>query len=44
MEKNISKRWVKKRKYNCPTSSSNSWRTLPRAIEPDDVKRFSVDP
>lgn len=40
MEKNISKRWVKKRKYNCSTSSSNSWRTLPRAIEPDDVKRL----
>jgi len=40
MKKNIPKRWGKKRKYNCFTSSSNSWRTLPRSIEPDDVKRF----
>ena len=40
MKKNISNRWVKKRKYDCSTNSSNSWRTLPRSIEPDDVKRL----
>ncbi len=40
MKKNIPKRWVKKRNYASSTSSSNSWRTLPRAIEPDDVKRL----
>ncbi len=40
MEKNSCQRWVKKRKYNCSTSSPNSWRTLPRPIEPDDVKRL----
>jgi len=40
MKKNIPKRWVKKRDYACSTSSPNSWRTLPRSIEPDDVKRL----
>lgn len=40
MKKNIPKRWGKKRNYACSTSSSNSWRTLPRSIEPDDVKRL----
>jgi len=40
MKKNFPKRWVKKRKYNCSTRSANSWRTLPRSIEPDDVKRL----
>jgi len=40
MKKNISNRWVKKRKYDCSTNSSNSWRTLPRSIEPDDVKKL----
>ena len=40
MKKNIPKRWVKKRDYAYSTGSSNSWRTLPRAIEPDDVQRL----
>jgi integrase len=40
MKKNIPTRWVKKRDYACSTSSSNSWRTLPRSIEPDDVQRL----
>jgi integrase/recombinase XerD len=40
MKKNIPKRWVKKKNNACSTSSSNSWRTLPRSIEPDDVKRL----
>ncbi|MGO9214403.1 MAG: tyrosine-type recombinase/integrase [Syntrophales bacterium] len=40
MKKNIPSRWVKKRDYACSTSSSNSWRTLPRSIEPDDVQRL----
>jgi integrase/recombinase XerD len=40
MKKDIPKRWVKKRDYACSTSSSNSWRTLPRSIEPDDVQRL----
>ena len=40
MKKNIPKRWVKKGNHASSTSSSNSWRTLPRAIEPDDVRRL----
>ena len=40
MKKNIPKRWGKKRNYACSEGSSNSWRTLPRSIEPDDVKRL----
>ena len=40
MKKNILNRWVKKRDYACSTNSSNSWRTLPRSIEPDDVQRL----
>ena len=40
MKKNVPKRWGKKRNYNCTIGSSNSWRTLPRSIEPDDVKRL----
>jgi len=40
MKKNVPSRWVKKRDYVCSTSSSNSWRTLPRSIEPDDVQRL----
>jgi integrase/recombinase XerD len=40
MKKNIPKKWVKKTNYAGSTSSSNSWRTLPRAVEPEDVKRL----
>ena len=40
MEKNSNQRWIKKRKYNCHTSLPSSWLTLPRPIEPDDVKRL----
>jgi len=40
MKKNVPKRWGKKRNYTCTAGSSNSWRTLPRSIEPDDVKRL----
>ena len=39
-KKNIPKKWPKKANYTSSTSSSNSWRTLPRAIEPEDVKRL----
>ena len=40
MKKDILKRWGKKGDYACFSSSSNSWRTLPRSIEPDDVQRL----
>jgi site-specific recombinase XerD len=40
MKKSFPKKWIKKRNYTCSTNSSNSWRTLPRSIEPDDVKRL----
>jgi integrase/recombinase XerD len=41
MEKNIHKeRWGEKKHYQNSTNNSNSWRTQPRAIEPDDVKRL----
>ncbi|MFC1882158.1 tyrosine-type recombinase/integrase [Thermodesulfobacteriota bacterium] len=40
MEKSFSKKWVKNRNYACSTNSLNSWRTLPRSIEPEDVKRL----
>lgn len=40
MKKNIPKRWGKEGDYACSLSSSNSWRTLPRSIEPDDVQRL----
>ena len=40
MKRNIPKRWIKKKDYACSTISSNSWRTLPRSIEPDDIKRL----
>lgn len=37
MRKPTSKVWARNRKYTC---SSTSWRSLPRSIEPDDVKRL----
>jgi len=40
MKRNVPKRWGKKRGYAYSAISSNNWRTLPRSIEPDDVKRL----
>jgi len=40
MEKSAPKRWSRKKNYACLTYSSNSWRSLPRTIEPDDLKRL----
>ena len=40
MKATIPERWKKKRNHPSSTTSSNSWRTLPRAIEPDDVRRL----
>lgn len=40
MEKSVPKRWSRKKNYACLTYSSNSWRSLPRSIEPDDLKRL----
>ena len=39
MKENMPARWWRKKKFARPTTS-NSWRTLPRAIEPDDVNRL----
>ena len=39
MKGNMPARWWRKKKFARPTTS-NSWRTLPRAIEPDDVNRL----
>ena len=40
MEKHVPKRWSKNRAYACPSWSPNSWRSLPHAIEPDDLKKL----
>jgi len=40
MEKRIPKRWSRKNNYPCSTHSPNSWRSMPRSIEPDDLKRL----
>lgn len=40
MEKNVPKRWSRKNNFACLTHSPNSWRSLPRSIEPDDLKRL----
>jgi integrase/recombinase XerD len=40
MKMHVPEKWKKGRNYARPTASSNSWRTLPRAIEPDDIKRL----
>ena len=40
MEKSFPKRWTRKKNYACLAYSSNSWRSLPHAIEPDDLKRL----
>jgi integrase/recombinase XerD len=40
MKADIPKKWTKRRNYARSTASSNSWRTLPRAIEPDDIRRL----
>ena len=40
MKRNVPKRWGKKSGYAYPAILSNNWRTLPRSIEPDDVKRL----
>lgn len=40
MKKATPKVWTRKRKYPCHKNSSTSWRSLPRSIEPDDVKRL----
>ena len=39
MKENIPARWWRKKNFARPTTS-NSWRTLPRAMEPDDVRRL----
>jgi integrase/recombinase XerD len=38
--KTVIPEWTKKSNYPRSRPSSNSWRTLPRAIEPDDVRRL----
>jgi len=40
MKKPMSRVWAKNRRYTCHKNSSSSWRSLPRSIEPDDVKRL----
>ena len=40
MRTDIPKNWARNRKYTCHKNTSNSWRSLPRSIEPDDVKRL----
>jgi hypothetical protein len=40
MEKSVPKRWTRKKNYACLAYSSNSWRSLPRSIEPDALKRL----
>ena len=40
MKRNVPKRWGKKSGYAYSAILSNNWRTLPRSIEPDDVKRL----
>lgn len=40
MKRNILKRWGKEGDYAYSSSSSNSWHTLPRSIEPNDVQRL----
>ena len=40
MAKSVHKRWSRKNSFACSTHSSNSWRSLPRSIEPDDLKRL----
>ena len=40
MKKNVPKRWARKKDYAYLTYSSNSWISLPRSIEPDDLKRL----
>jgi site-specific recombinase XerD len=39
MKADIPEKWTRKRNYTSPPPS-NSWRTLPRAIEPNDVKKL----
>jgi integrase/recombinase XerD len=39
MKENVPARWWRKKNFARPTTSS-SWRTLPRAMEPDDVRRL----
>lgn len=40
MRKSIPARWLRKKNFTYYKSSWNSWRALPRAIEPDDVNRL----
>jgi integrase/recombinase XerD len=40
MKTGIPKKWRPQKTYARSTASWNGWRTLPRAIEPDDVKRL----
>jgi len=40
MKKNVPKRWSRTKVYKCSPNTSNSWRSLPQAIEPDDLKRL----
>jgi len=40
MDKDYHCKWVKKRNYTCSASSLKSWKSLPRTIEPDDVKKL----
>jgi integrase len=40
MNYGIPKKWARHRNYACRKNTSNSWRSLPRSIEPDDVKRL----
>jgi integrase/recombinase XerD len=40
MKKGIPKNWVKKQNIAYYKGASKNWRSLPRSIEPDDVKRL----
>lgn len=40
MKKATPRVWAKNRNYTCHKNTSTSWRSFPRSIEPDDVKRL----
>jgi integrase/recombinase XerD len=40
MRREIPKWWARKRSYPCHRNTTNSWRSLSRSLEPDDVKKL----